>query len=1070
LQIPPTLHPELVTIGYDFFGLSAIGQPGAVTDPADPPFTVEVRNLRSNEVRHIYAGSDGSFSVLLEGLAGDNFELIVYDQIGLSSSALTVGPLVGDEGRVADLGFGGNFVAARGSALSVCLCSYDDGLNQQLAAASARGDEGSAPRGLDAPVVVHFAESGSIDLRLFDVGSPLAPALEGQLQLGLSSGWQDPCPAGAQVCSDTCATATGYQPCYNDCINACPSGDTACCDACAPSCGGVPYGACNTHCDAGAALCGPYEACASAAAACADSCTAAGGGTDCVNACAAFSNACTAAPPAPGCLTGPAACTDYCYALVEVEPCYSDCAATCAPEDNDCYNGCYLGCGGARMDSCADPCDAGWSSEETDLCLSGVSCADAASACTSACQAAGGDPDCSNACSLFADACSSGGPTPPRFYRYPFTGFDFADGAAAMTQGPVLRIVDLRNPANPVLVDANQSLTLLPGTLPAGDVLVGVHLEGGYAYSLESLPPNRFFVIDVHDPAHPRLLATSSLSLGTVDGFEVEGGNLHLTARSGASLTYRLYTLGEPGEVLAVTHSGAVTLSDSTISGLAVSDDVATFLRSHWSAETELDSFHGQESSGAPLQSTALPNTDCSQGSTAEVGDLFAIACVDSGIATGWLDTSLACHGFTLDRWRAHLTPLSYGELPRLLVAAGRLWTFPSARGYASSALWPWLEESLLTVEVTAGGATATGAPGSAAEATLVRAGLESGGTLEVPVAPDGSFALALSGELRGEKVTLQAVFETDATGNKVRLRIPLGNPDGSLDLSASGGARRVARDGDLVAVVPAEVDGSGFAHLAIASTAAGLSALAEVVVEGPVTDAVLLDGVLYVGGARLAVFDLADPANPLAQAEVDLFAGSPVEALIREGGRLWALGAEGGSQRLLAIDLASPLAPVAIPAESLLVASVAESRLFAHDGDLYRLGTARVERYDLPSAAPPVLTASGSPAGVTLVDLESAAGLLFVAARGQGERELVEAAGVFTLGATPSPAHPAAGLFAIPEAGGERLWRAAGLAGAAENASKKRALASCLLRDVVVSATDVLLVTGCGLEREVLP
>ena len=45
-------------------------------------------------------------------------------------------------------------------------------------------------------------------------------------------------------------------------------------------------------------------------------------------------------------------------------------------------------------------------------------------------------------------------------------------------------------------------------------------------------------------------------------------------------------------------------------------------------------------------------------------------------------------------------------------------------------------------------------------------------------------------------------------------------------------------------------------------------------------SDAVLLDGVLYVAGARLAVFDVADPANPIPQAEIDLFAGSPVEAL----------------------------------------------------------------------------------------------------------------------------------------------------------------------------------------------
>ena len=501
-----------------------------------------------------------------------------------------------------------------------------------------------------------------------------------------------------------------------------------------------------------------------------------------------------------------------------------------------------------------------------------------------------------------------------------------------------------------------------------------------------------------------------------------------------------------------------------------VIDDVATFLRSSWNPGTELYSFHGEETSGAPLQATALPDTDCYQGTTAEVGDLFAIYCGGSEIAAGSLDTSLASHRFTLDRWRSGLTPLGYGEFPRLLVAAGRLWTFPSSNGYASSALWPWLEESLLTVEVTAGGAAVTGAPGSAAEATVVRAELESGGTFEVPVALDGSFVLALSGELRGEKVTLQAVFEIDARGNKVRLRIPLGTPGGSLDLLASGGARRVARDGDLVVVVPAELDGSGLAHLPIVWAAAGLTALAEVVVEGPVSDAVVLDGVLYVGGARLAVFDLADPTNPLPQPEVDLFSGSPVVALVLEGGRIWALGDEGASQRLLAVDFASALAPVAVPAESLLVAKVAESRLFARASALYRLGTARIERYDLPPGLPPVLTATGSPAGVTMTDLESAESVLFVAARGQGARELVEAPGVFTLGAAPSPAHAAAGLFAIREAAGERLWRAAGLAGAEENDSTKRTPTGCWLRDVVVSANDLLLVTGCGVEREVLP
>jgi hypothetical protein len=158
------------------------------------------------------------------------------------------------------------------------------------------------------------------------------------------------------------------------------------------------------------------------------------------------------------------------------------------------------------------------------------------------------------------------------------------------------------------------------------------------------------------------------------------------------------------------------------------------------------------------------------------------------------------------------------------------------------------------------------------------------------------------------------------------------------------------------------------------------------------------------------------------------------------------------------------------MPSEALLVAPVDEARLFAINGDLYRIGAVRVERYDLVQASPPALEASGSPAGLTFVDLESTGGSLFVAVRGQGVREVLESLGVITLGAAPSPAHSAAALFAIPESGGERLWRAAGLAGAAEINTTKRVLTSCELRDADVSPADLLLVTGCGLEREVFP
>ena len=260
---------------------------------------------------------------------------------------------------------------------------------------------------------------------------------------------------------------------------------------------------------------------------------------------------------------------------------------------------------------------------------------------------------------------------------------------------------------------------------------------------------------------------------------------------------------------------------------------------------------------------------------------------------------------------------------------------------------------------------------------------------------------------------------------------------------------------------------------LRVGDEGAGLAALAEVVVEGPVSDAVFLDGVLYVAGARLAVFDLADPANPIPQTEIDLFAGSPVEGLVVAGGRLWALGAEGAGQRLLALDRTNELAPIALPAESLLVTSAPASRLLIRDGDLYRLGTARIERFDLALGAPPTLAASGSPAGAAMIDLESAEGALFVASRGQGVRQLFEASGVLTLGAAPSPGSAAAGLFALSEGGGERLWRAAGLAGAAAHDSTRRAPTGCHLRDVEVAvggSNELLLLTGCGIEREVMP
>ena len=327
-QIPPTLHPELVTIDYDFFGLSAIGQPGAVTDPTDPPLGVAVRNLTSNGSRSAVVESDGSFSVPLQGLAGESFELVAFDGIGLSSQTMTVGPLIGDEGRVASLGSGVELVAVQGSSLAACSCYYQ-------------------------PPWEGGQESGAVDLRIFEMASPLAPVLESALVVSRQGAFDDPCWSAGDACEGSCREAAGLDPCYENCSATCLPEDGACWDACWTSCGGAQLDACNLHCEAGRAVCGEPDACGAAATACADSCAAAGGGADCVGACAAYAGACGvagASPPDPGCLTGPPACTDYCYSLVDLEPCDSSCRSTCTPGDEACYTACYFGCGGARMD------------------------------------------------------------------------------------------------------------------------------------------------------------------------------------------------------------------------------------------------------------------------------------------------------------------------------------------------------------------------------------------------------------------------------------------------------------------------------------------------------------------------------------------------------------------------------------------------------------------------------------------------------------------------------------------------------------------------------------------------
>jgi hypothetical protein len=930
-QIPPALDSAKVHFRSGFFGLSIVGEAGAVTDPTDPPITVECRNLTSDETLASIVAPDGSFAVPSIGSAGDSFELKAYDAIGLESAVMTLGPLVGDEGRVSRVS---EFVGpynwdGDGPLTGLPLVAISEG----LLAGCACYDQSALPE----------AHTGQLDLQLFDLADPLAPTLAGELTLHLGDNPPDLCDLASNSCSATCDTEIGFSTCYDPC------------------------------------------------------------------------------------------------------------AAACEPDDQGCFDACYASCGGARADACWSDCSDGRSE-----CELSPSCADGASACLASCEVGGDDPACVAGCQAFSDACAAG--IHGAFYLpFAFTGFDADHGVVAITQGPFVRIVDARDASAPFLDDARQSLRLL-----SSGRLAGVQVRDGYAYAIEASSPNRLFVLDVRDPRDPVVLASSPLELGTVKDFRVDGGELHAVTVDGGLGTYHLLALGEPGESVRRATSSTFAVADQ-VAGLTTIGGLAAFTDS--GHLPHLLTFHADQESGSSAHSSQF-FTDCGPGGTTPVGDLFAISCGGAEVAVGSLDTSLAGHGFTLQSSESD----PFGNVNRLLVDGGLLWTFPSGRGYQSSALRPWLEGQRIAVERTAIGALATGSPGAASGALALRAFGELG-LVEVPVAPDGSFSAPLAGARVGEALRLQAADAEGHGGNSISLRVPAGSQGGFLSLSAWGGASRVARQSDLIAAVAAEVDGGGMSHVALGSVAGGaLVALSEVATAGPVRDAVVANGALYLAGTALLVFDLTDAANPVPQAPVDLFGGNPVLALAFDGTRLWALGAVGPDQLLLPVDLTTPLVPVAAAADAIPIVAAGQPRLFVVGSSLYRLAEGRIERWSISTAGPPVAVASGTFPGLGFRDLEGVEGEIEVASAGEGPRKLLEAAGSLSLGAAPSSPTPVAGLFSLEDSEGSHLWSAVGLGGAEMSDADRRFSVDCFLRDAQATASDLLLLTGCGVELEVQP
>jgi len=755
---------------------------------------------------------------------------------------------------------------------------------------------------------------------------------------------------------------------------------------------------------------------------------------------------------------GCALANDAGHSVCELESgfsgCYSTCTAACAPEDWVCSEGCYATCASAEYQLCSE---AAWRYEET--CSPAASCDDGLAECAATCSAGGGAASCGQTCVAADAACRAA--VPPDLGFAPLHALcgdvDFEAGVLAFAQGPYLRVVDLRDAAAPVFSEPDQTLQVLP----EGARILGVDIDRGTVHVVERDSPQRHRLVDVRDPRHPRDLGVEqALSLGAtrwISDAVAQEGELSLLWGEpySSAASFSRYDSGAASSLLLLDSRSVSNIEVGTESLLPV-EDVVVFPNTYFEG---LATRHREEVAGDPLVLSELPYPPLGG---VEVGDRFLLDY--GGLASlGSLSTSRFGHGYVEETTQ----DFPEGSWGALRVGAGRLWV--GAQGFLSRALQPWFEPSGVEARVVAGGAARVeGPPGAAGVgAVAVRVRRMDGSTVEGPVGADGSFALDVGGVLAGERLVVQAVDASGHAGNRERLRVLPGAPVAAIPLAA--GAARMAIDGGLAVVVPAQQNPvSGPIELAVVATdAVAPHVVGSLAVTGAVSDVVLRGTWLYVAANRLEVFDLADPALPVAVASLDLFAGQPVLALVDSGTELRALGAAGSGQRLATLDLGAPASPVEVAGTSVAVSSVSRAQLRVADGKLYRFGTNRIERWTLPAGGAPVLEAALSSGSPTVVDLEAVAGSRWVAVEGVGLRSLVEGPGSLALGAAPARPAAALALADLPLVAGDAPFRVGGLAGLTRDSFDGRLVvpAECLLREAREVDARTWLLTDCGVE-----
>ncbi len=93
----PVIDATKIRFDLGVFGLTLVGDPGAVTDP-DTPITLEVRHLGDDVTTTVEVAADGSFATPVAGANGDLFSLVATDASTppLASQPVEIGPLAGD--------------------------------------------------------------------------------------------------------------------------------------------------------------------------------------------------------------------------------------------------------------------------------------------------------------------------------------------------------------------------------------------------------------------------------------------------------------------------------------------------------------------------------------------------------------------------------------------------------------------------------------------------------------------------------------------------------------------------------------------------------------------------------------------------------------------------------------------------------------------------------------------------------------------------------------------------------------------------------------------------------------